>query len=171
MSLCLIFVLILSFAAIYRYKETQNKKNFEKLLANTASKEVSVAAIPKNNTNGISEKITAEILEKLSVFETKEMYLKKDSSLNQVASKLKTNPKYLSKTINTYKKKTFSNYIRDLRMEYVIGRLKSDKKFRAYTIQAIAKEIGYKSTEPFSKAFKTKTGLYPSYFIKQLEIS
>ena len=167
-SLCLIFVLILSFAAIYRYKETQNKKNFEKLLANTASKEVSVAAIPKNNTNGISEKITAEILEKLSVFETKEMYLKKDSSLNQVASKLKTNPKYLSKTINTYKKKTFSNYIRDLRMEYVIGRLKSDKKFRAYTIQAIAKEIGYKSTEPFSKAFKAKTGLYPSYFIKQL---
>ena len=36
------------------------------------------------------------------------------------------------------------------------------------TIEAIATEIGYKSTEPFSKAFKSKTGLYPSYFIKQL---
>ncbi|WP_298514007.1 AraC family transcriptional regulator [uncultured Kordia sp.] len=168
-SLSLILILITSFIFIYKHKETQNKKNFEKLISGTESKkEILVSNVPKNNTSDISDKIASEILEKLKAFEIKEMYLKKDSSLNHVASKLKTNPKYLSKTINTFKNKTFSNYIRDLRIEYVIHRLKNDKKFRAYTIQAIAKEIGYKSTEPFSKAFKAKTGLYPSYFIKQL---
>jgi YesN/AraC family two-component response regulator len=107
-------------------------------------------------------------LKKLEKFENKELYLKKDVTLSDVASKVDTNPKYLSKTVNKYKDKSFSNYIKDLRMHYVIDRLKNDKKFRLYTIEAIAKEIGYNQSTTFSKSFKLKTGLYPSYFIKQL---
>lgn len=169
-ALSSIIVLIASFILLYKYKQTQNKKKFEKLLSDSKpKKEILTSNISKTNTNDISEKITSEILEKLKVFEAKELYLKKDTSLVYVASKLKTNPKYLSKTVNKFKEKTFSNYIRDLRIKHVIHRLKNNKKFRSYTIEAIATEIGYKSTEPFSKAFKSKTGLYPSYFIKQLD--
>lgn len=168
-ALSSIIVLIASFTLLYKYKQTQNKKKFEKLLSEAEpKKELLTSTILKTNTNDISETITSEILEKLKVFEAKELYLKKNTSLSDVASKLKTNPKYLSKTVNKFKEKTFSNYIRDLRIQYVIHRLKNDTKFRSYTIEAIATEIGYKSTEPFSKAFKSKTGLYPSYFIKQL---
>ncbi|MGH1387721.1 helix-turn-helix domain-containing protein [Kordia sp.] len=168
-ALSSIIVLIVSFALLYKYKKIQNKKKFEKLLSEAEpKKEVQTLTVSKTNTNDISEKITSEILEKLKAFEAKELYLKKNTSLSDVASKLKTNPKYLSKTVNKFKEKTFSNYIRDLRIQYVIHRLKNDTKFRSYTIEAIATEIGYKSTEPFSKAFKSKTGLYPSYFIKQL---
>ena len=34
---------------------------------------------------------------------------------------------------------------------------------------AIAQEVGFNNSESFSKAFYKKTGIYPSYFIKQLE--
>ena len=39
---------------------------------------------------------------------------------------------------------------------------------RRYLIEAIALEIGYKSTDSFVKHFKNKTDLNPSYYIKQL---
>jgi AraC-like DNA-binding protein len=163
-------ILLVSFIIFYKRRERQNKKKFEKLLANSESNHVE-EKVPKVGAekHAIPDAISSEILEKLKTFEAKEQYLKKNTTLAEVASKLKTNPKYLSKTVNKHKKKSFSNYIRDLRIQYVLHRLKHDKTFQSYTVQAIASEIGYKSSEAFSKAFKTETGLYPSYFIKQLQ--
>ena len=99
----------------------------------------------------------------------KELFISKESTLIEVAKKIQTNTTYLSKVINTHKKKSFTSYITDLRVDYAIERLSHDRKFRSFTIGAIAQEIGFKRSESFSKAFKVKTGLYPSYFIKQLE--
>ncbi|EDP95495.1 helix-turn-helix domain-containing protein [Kordia algicida OT-1] len=116
----------------------------------------------------IDEK-TQEILNKLAIFEADELFLSKESTLVEVAKKIQTNTTYLSKVINTYKEKSFTAYITDLRVDYAIERLSVDKKFRSFTIGAIAQEIGFKRSESLSKAFKVKTGLYPSYFIKELE--
>jgi len=38
-----------------------------------------------------------------------------------------------------------------------------------YTIKALASESGFNTTEAFSKSFYKKTGIYPSYFIKELK--
>ena len=86
-----------------------------------------------------------------------------------MAKKVKTNTTYLSKIISTYKQKKFFEYINELRIEYVLKRLKEDSKFRNYSIKHIAEEIGYKSTNSFTKYFKAHTKLYPSYYIKNLE--
>ena len=48
------------------------------------------------------------------------------------------------------------------------------KLFVAYdydkvSIRAIANEIGFNTTEAFSKSFYKTTGIYPSFFMKQLE--
>jgi AraC-like DNA-binding protein len=51
----------------------------------------------------------------------------------------------------------------------VIEELKVNSKFRRYTIRAIANEIGFNTTEAFSKSFYKTTGIYPSFFMKQLE--
>ena len=56
-----------------------------------------------------------------------------------------------------------------LRIDYVLKELKENKKLRSYTIQAIAEEIGFKKAESFSKAFKKRTGLNPSFYIKQIK--
>ena len=122
----------------------------------------------KSETTEIDPKML-EILKKLDEFEEKELFISKDSTLVEVAKKIQTNTTYLSKVINTHKEKSFTAYITDLRVDYAIERLSHDRKFRSFTIGAIAQEIGFKRSESFAKAFKVKTGLYPSYFIKELE--
>ena len=59
-------------------------------------------------------------------------------------------------------------YLKTLRINYAIERLKIDIVFRKYTIKAIATESGFKGAESFSKEFKKVSGMYPSYFIKKL---
>ncbi|TPN87970.1 helix-turn-helix domain-containing protein [Aquimarina algicola] len=135
---------------------------------------------PKNQTkklvqikkqDSIPEEIVESILEGLRKFETEKKYLSKNISLKELATTLKTNTSYLSFVINSQEKKNFSKYISDLRIQYSIDRIKEDKKFRSYTIKAIANEVGFKSQEAFSKAFYKKTGLYPSYFINNIQKS
>ena len=109
------------------------------------------------------------ITEQLEKFEENECFLKSSITLSNLSPKLNTNSKYLSKTINVYKKKTFTQYINDLRIEYLIEKLNTDKTFKNYTIQAIATEIGFNTPNAFSRAFFKKTGMYPSEYIKELD--
>ncbi|MFK7750652.1 MAG: helix-turn-helix domain-containing protein [Kordia sp.] len=149
-------------------KRQQERVPLEKNVKTTSAVHTKKSDSKANVIPEIDEK-TAEILKKLEDFEAKELYLSNESTLVEVAKKIQTNTTYLSKVINTYKEKSFTAYITDLRVEYAIERLSVDRKFRSFTIGAIAQEIGFKRSESFSKAFKVKTGLYPSYFIKELE--
>ncbi len=171
--LILAVVLIIVFALTY-CKNLRYKKRFVELM-NTQVVRTSMDdhIINKNAANpetiGISEDIVATILEGLTKFEANEGFLLASLTTATLAKQLHTNTKYLSKVINTYKQKSFSVYINELRVDYAIQKLKTDAKFRQYTIKAIAQESGFNTTEAFSKSFYKKTGIYPSYFIKQLE--
>ncbi len=85
-----------------------------------------------------------------------------------MSKKVKTNTTYLSKIIKTHKAASFNDYINDLRIEYALKRIKNDKKFRSFSVKSIALEIGYKTDNSFTKHFKSKTGLNPSYYIKKI---
>jgi AraC-like DNA-binding protein len=113
--------------------------------------------------------IVKELLIKLAIFEEEHGYLELNLKLNDLSKQLNTNSSYLSKTINHYKGKNFTQYLNDLRITYIINKLKVDKKIRKYTIKAIAEEVGFSNSESFAKAFFNKTGLQPSYFIKKIE--
>lgn len=123
----------------------------------------------KTKSIAIPGGIVKEILKKLTQFENEKGYLKPNIKQTDFARELDTNSSYLSRTINHYKGKNFSQYLNDLRIDFVIKKLKSDKKFRKYTIKAISEDVGFSNTESFAKAFYSKTGLQPSYFIKKLE--
>ncbi|WP_313002663.1 helix-turn-helix domain-containing protein [Chryseobacterium gleum] len=82
---------------------------------------------------------------------------------------IKTNSKYLSEVINTHKGKNFTAYLNDLRIDYAIGRLAKDKKFRSYKIPFIAEELGYNNEQAFTLAFKKKTGTLLSVYLKEIE--
>ena len=152
---------------IFYRKRLIYKKRFENLIARKT-------AIPsvisyKKNSLSIPKSTVDDILMKLSVFEEKKQFLDSSLSLNKLAKEMNTNSNYLSKIINFHKKSNFSFYITDLRINYVIIALQEKPKLRDYTIKAIALEIGFGNAESFTKAFLRKTGIYPSYFIKQLE--
>lgn len=122
----------------------------------------------KTPKNDLSENTINSIMNKLNEFEKSNKYLNNDYTLNSLAKELNTNSAYLSKTINSSMNVNFSNYINSLRVEYSIKKLKEDKIFREYTIKAISKEVGFNSSQSFSKAFIKSTGLYPSEYIKSI---
>jgi AraC-like DNA-binding protein len=143
----------------------QNKVIFEKLVSQIEVKKV----IEKKPNFTIQDKKVEAILEGLEKLEQSLYFLNSNCNLQNMAKKVKTNTTYLSKIISDYKHKKFYEYINELRIEYVLKRLKEDSKFRNYSIKHIAEEIGYKSTNSFTKYFKAHTKLYPSYYIKNLE--
>ena len=74
----------------------------------------------------------------------------------------------MSKIVNVFKRKSFIQYINDLRIDYAVVQLQKNNKLKNYTIQALALEFGFNSAESFSAAFQKKTGIKPTYFIKEL---
>ena len=109
----------------------------------------------------IPKSIAEDILEKLKKIEKEEIFRDSSITLSSLAKDLKTNSTYLSKTINYYHNKNFSQFVNELRIKYAVDRLRTDSKFKKYTIFEIAKQSGFKSAETFSKLFKAK---YNGYF-------
>lgn len=170
LSIGLVIILLLFFI-LYQRNQTNNKKKFEILLQKLQKAEAE--KIKKSNTKTTKEKIIpddkiSKILDALQKFEISHSFLNKNTSLTSVAKKLSTNTSYLSKIINKHKGLTFINYITKLRIDYALEQLKNDKVLRSYSIKGIAEELGFKSEGAFSRAFKKQTGIYPSFFIKNL---
>ncbi len=137
------------------YKETLNNKSKKKpieLVENT-----------------LSDEVVVNILHSLEEFEQNQLFLDSKCSLIKVSKKLNTNSSYLSKIVNQYKGVNFTTYLNHLRINYALQKLREDPVFQNYTIKAIAQESGFNSAQAFSNAFYKKTGIYPSYFIKQLK--
>ena len=104
----------------------------------------------------------------MNAFEKEEHYLKSGITVQNLAKDYGTNVKYLSKVVNCYKGKPFVHYVNDLRIEYAVLKLKEDKLYRQFTIEALSKEFGFHSKDSFMTAFHKKTGLKPLFFIQQL---
>ncbi|GAB5401571.1 MAG: hypothetical protein Aureis2KO_31560 [Aureisphaera sp.] len=124
--------------------------------------------IPEKTKMSVPRKTSERIIEKLTVFENNKDFLSPDISLQQLAKRFGTNYNYLSKVINSEKGKNFSNYINQLRVDHIYNELSNNSLYRKYTVKAIGQEIGFKSTECFSKAFFKNYGLYPSEYLRQL---
>jgi len=148
-------------------KEVKNAENFEKKIdtENTTTNETN-----KPEDIGIIQELVNQILEKLNHFEIKREFLTPNITVHSLSQIFETNSKYLSKIVNVYKQKSFTQYVNDLRIDYALTKLKEDNKLRKYTIQALALEFGFNSAESFSSAFYKKTGIKPTYFIKELDI-
>ena len=159
--------LVLLFGALCFFNKRGDKRlqNIISLLEKSKTKEENTA---KNDCVQltIDETIVAAILENLEAFENERGFLISKITLHEFAKQLQTNTKYLSKVINTYKLKSFRNYINDLRVQYSIQELKHNMNYRKYTVKAMAKEAGFTTPESFTKAFQKKTGETVSSFLR-----
>ncbi|MBF4466838.1 AraC family transcriptional regulator [Flavobacterium sp. LC2016-12] len=160
----------------YRTKK-QYRSRFEKIIKETnqnnnyeVNKENETETVPvKIGDIGIGEELINQILEKLNHFENDKEYLKPNITVQTLSSTFETNTKYVSKIVNIYKEKSFIQYINDLRIDHAIRQLQENNKLRKYTVQALALEFGFNNAESFSTAFYKKTGIKPTYFIKELD--
>ncbi|WP_299432039.1 AraC family transcriptional regulator [uncultured Aquimarina sp.] len=167
----LLLTIILLVAGVFLYKRNRTyKKRFEELI-NNQKNNLTVEQLETNSKKAtkIPPEIVKSILLGLDNFEEKKEFLDKNLVMKDLAKKLKTNSSYLSKVINSYKNKNFAAYLNELRINHAIQELQNNKELQIYTIEGIAERMGYNNGESFSLAFRKITGLYPSYFIKQLK--
>jgi AraC-like DNA-binding protein len=171
-SFLAIAIIVIGVFGFLLYKQISKKKVV--VVPAVKSEPEKTASIPPKKeksttqTSIKSDKTVDEILQKLKNLEAQEFYLNPKYNLYATAKKIDTNTTYLSTILNTHKKMTFTEYLNNLRIQYTLNRLANDKKFRMYTIKAIAKEVGYKSHGSFSRAFKAKTGENPSTYLKKI---
>lgn len=109
-----------------------------------------------------------KIMAKLKEFEESTLFNQKNVSLPYLATYCNTNNRYLSHVINTHKKKDFYNYINELKIAYIIEKLKKNPEYRKYKIASLAEECGFSSPNKFTLVFKKETEILPSRFIKFL---
>ncbi|QHI37173.1 hypothetical protein IMCC3317_25510 [Kordia antarctica] len=167
--LCIsLFIALAIILLLYKKQQRHNKRTFDQLVKQLAANQTDATTTALTTKFQISDEKISKILMSLEKFEKANLFLNQSTSLASVAKKLNTNTSYVSEIINTHKGVTFKNYITQLRINYVLNTLKNDKVLRSYSVKAIAKEVGFKSEGAFSRAFKKQTGIYPSFFIKNL---
>ena len=165
-----ITISILGFAVVYfvyRHITIKRlyKKRFEQLMAPVPDvKDPGTKASPLE----IKPDVSDGILRKLERFEHNKGYLKKDLNAGKLAESFDTNYKYLSKVIHVQRDKNFVAYVNDLRIDYIVERLKNESKLRQYTNAALAEEAGFSTAQHFTTAFKKKTGISPGYFVENI---
>ena len=162
-----IFLIVIFFFIKNVKNSRKNNRLFNELLEEIERrKEKKKSSV--NQKIFITDEKTRNVIERLEEMEKEVLFLNPDFSLHDLAKRVEINSTYLSKIINTYKNKRFSEYTNELRINYAIKHLTEDKKFRSYSVQFIAKELGYKSPSSFSKHFKNQTGIFPSVFISKI---
>ncbi len=159
-----------SFTGIFFFMRSfRMQRKLKILLEEGSGGKIIVNEKPVNNhPSSVPEDIRKDIINRLEKFENSERFLDKDLDMSTLAQELETNTSYLSVVINTYKGKTFPNYLKDLRVAKAIRMLNADPGLLKFSNQGLAEEFGFKTSESFSKAFYKNTGVYPSKFIKEL---
>ncbi|MCA6065989.1 AraC family transcriptional regulator [Chryseobacterium sp. RG1] len=123
----------------------------------------------KEHSSIMTETTEIMILKKLEEFEKSAEFTRNGISLSCLASSCKTNAKYLSYIINNHKGKDFNNYINELRIHYIIEKVKKEPLYHKFKIATLAKEAGFSSQSKFSTAFKKVTAVSPSQYFQHLQ--
>lgn len=173
--LILFILLLIVLFIIKHYKHKEDKNRFNTIISALDTQKTehipsqNVSTTQKTLLETIDETTISSIIDKLKQFEEKKGFLQKNITLTILAKKCETNTKYLPKIISIYKDKTFVNYINSLRIDYILKELKENTTIQKYTIKTISEEAGFNNPESFVKAFKNKTNIRPSYYIRNLK--
>jgi YesN/AraC family two-component response regulator len=178
----LLLILILTLYIRSKIQQRKNIEKFKQILRKSniknstdspiASEKIDISVHQAGNNEAVvlmSSETEGKLLAKLNKFEKTNLFNNKNISLPFLAGRFETNTKYLSYVINTHKEKDFNNYINELRINYIIEKLKNDPQYRNFKLASLADEVGFSSHSKFSKIFKKVTSLSPSLFIKYLQ--
>jgi len=125
---------------------------------------VQLTNLKTSNSNVIPESTEQMILSNLESFEKSKHFTDKNISIKTLSQLCNTNSKYLSYIINKYKGKNFSNYISELRVNYIITMFSQKPEYLQFQASKLADEAGFISRTAFVTKFKNVTGKSPSQF-------
>lgn len=141
-------------------------KKFEEIMQGK-QKEISMKTIKRPILN-ISPEVVESIVKQLEKFEKGNKFLDQDITLAKLSMMFNFNSKYISIIIHEYRGKAFSEYINDLKIDYLIESMKIDRKVRSYNNEALSELAGFTSIERFTRAFKSRTNMPTTVFVEKL---
>lgn len=165
---------LIIFAAIYffsmqkRFEKRHAKEETEKIYKEYEQKIDQLKDLHTSQPFSIPEKTEKLILSKLEHFESGNEMTDSRLSLSLLAKKMDTNSKYLSEIINKHKHKNFNTYVNELRINYIIDKIKNHPEYMNYKTSYLAEESGFTSRTSFTTIFKSITGKSPSVYIDEL---
>lgn len=155
----------------YVHLKKQSEKKFKeyiKSLNKDTHKEAEQKVEAAKESNYISKEREQSILESLNKLNKSDIYLNPDISLNDYASKIGVNQKYITYVIRKHWGISFPKYINQLRINYIVRLIRSEPEYLQYKISYLADLCGYSSHSRFSAIFKKVTGISPSNFIAKV---
>lgn len=172
-GLAALFFLLLMGGIIINYfyasKTRQYKAIWKYIQPNEPILETNLAKEELEKSSIVPEETEQIILQKLNKFEAGKKFTNPDMSIALLASQFDTNTKYLSEVINRQKGRNFNSYINELRINYIIEKLKTDSVYFNYKISYLAEECGFSSHSSFATVFKSVTGISPTKFMEFLQ--
>jgi AraC-like DNA-binding protein len=112
-----------------------------------------------------SEKAAALHIALRQIMQEKRVYENSELTLTDLAALLTVNANHLSQVINSFEKKTFYEYINELRI-HRFTQVMALPENKNKTILAIAFECGFNSKSSFNKHFKRIHGTTPSGYLQ-----
>ena len=95
-------------------------------------------------------------------------FLSPEFSLLSLEKELGISGKLISQTIKESSGLSFSSFINEMRISYVIEMIQSDLNWKNFTVEALASSVGYRSPTSFYSNFKEITGKTPREFIESV---
>ncbi|MGU3376860.1 helix-turn-helix domain-containing protein [Chryseobacterium sp. M5A1_1a] len=157
-------------------KTNENTHNQNKFIQPTEykagsidSEETCISLSPEKKDNIImSTKREKELLDKIKKFEEGILYTEKNFSMAQMALALDSNAKYINYILQKYRGKTFSDYVNELRIKFIIRNLEQKPEYLNYKINYLSEVSGFSSHSRFTYIFKKELNISPSEFISNL---
>ena len=127
--------------------------------------------IKKYQKSGLNPETALEIHQRLLVTMKSEMLFRNaELTLPELAQKIDVNPNILSQVINSQTGKNFYDYINSLRIED-FKMVALDPENQKYSLLGLAMQCGFNSKTSFNRNFKKATGLSPTEYLRQNDIS
>ena len=164
-------MIIIAVIMLYRYYSFRRKyrKKFQKLMTTTIKPHDTDSKKMKEVIPDINPEVIETVIKNMQRFEQKKEFLQKDLTQVKLAALLETNTRYIPKIVFHATGKTTIDYMCDLKIEYLVELLKKDSRVRNYTQKELGEEVGFGSTQNFTRAFKSSTGMSPTLFITELK--
>lgn len=159
---------VVALAYFWKRQAAANRRKFEALLDPPPPAPQELKPRVARSIDGLPAHTVDEALRRLASFELSRQYLLQDLTLIHLASVMHTNPKYASRIILHHAGKRPSDYVADLKVDYLVERLRSERRFRNFTQDAMAAEAGFRNASALKEAFKRRHGTSPVLFVKEL---
>lgn len=105
-----------------------------------------------------------------SYLKEKRPYLEHDFSIKKLEEEVKISSKLIGKIVKSLYDNNFNQFINQLRIEHALLQIEDDPKWRSYTVDALASNVGFNSPNSFYGYFKNHTGKTPREYILDLEL-